>query len=222
MTRVLELAASRRGFLGLAAGGAALAASGGAVQAERVRTTARIAILGAGAGGTAIANRLANRLEGATITIVDGRQQHWYQPGFTLIAAGLKSALISSTSRTPADQARIMFNNLEKYGVEHQKRLYGRSGDSVIDVYAKSRAAGKTSDQIKADMETKIKEVGPTNVSRHTGDPNVLNVFDVAPSSITDKVAFEKAVKADTRVTKFLTPPQDPGYHLEIPQPKPQ
>ncbi|MCA9903671.1 MAG: transglycosylase SLT domain-containing protein [Anaerolineae bacterium] len=137
-------------------------------------------------------------------------------------AAGLKSALISSTSRTPADQARIMYNNLEKYGVEHQKRLYGRSGDSVIDVYAKSRAAGKTSDQIKADMETKIKEVGPTNVSRHTGDPNVLNVFDVAPSSITDKVAFEKAVKADTRVTKFLTPPQDPGYHLEIPQPKPQ
>ncbi len=137
-------------------------------------------------------------------------------------AAGLKSALISSTSRTPADQARVMFNNLEKYGVAHQKALYGRSDDSVIDVYARSKAAGKTSDQIKADMETKIKEVGPTNVSRHTGDPNVLNVFDVAPSSITDKVAFEKAVKADTRVTKFLVPPQDPGYHLEIPQPKPQ
>ncbi|MCC6612866.1 MAG: transglycosylase SLT domain-containing protein [Anaerolineae bacterium] len=135
-------------------------------------------------------------------------------------AAGLKSALISSTSRTPADQARIMYNNLEKYGVQHQKDLYGRSGDSVIDEYVKSRAAGKTSDQIKADMETKINEVGPTNVSRHTGDPNVLNVFDVAPSSITNKVAFEKAVKADSRVTKFLMPPQDPGYHLEIPQPK--
>lgn len=58
------------------------------------------------------------------------------------------------------------------------------------------------------------------NLSRHTGDPNVLNVFDVAPSSITNKVAFEKAVKADSRVTKFLMPPQDPGYHLEIPQPK--
>lgn len=135
-------------------------------------------------------------------------------------AAGLKSAMISSTSRTPADQARVMFNNLEKYGVEHQKNLYGSSGDRVIDVYAKSKAQGKTSDQIKYDMEVKIKEVGPTNVSRHTGDPNVLNVFDVAPSSITDKVAFEKAVKADTRVTKFLVPPQDPGYHLEIPQPK--
>ncbi len=39
-----------------------------------------------------MANRLANRLEGATITLVDARQQHWYQPGFTLIAAGLKPA----------------------------------------------------------------------------------------------------------------------------------
>ncbi|WP_417627120.1 NAD(P)/FAD-dependent oxidoreductase [Pararhodobacter aggregans] len=57
-----------------------------------MRTSARIVILGAGAGGTAMANRLANRLEGATITLVDARQQHWYQPGFTLIAAGLKPA----------------------------------------------------------------------------------------------------------------------------------
>ena len=92
MARPLTLNASRRAFLGLAAGGAALAASGQGARAERLRTSARIVILGAGAGGTAMANRLANRLEGATITVVDARQQHWYQPGFTLIAAGLKPA----------------------------------------------------------------------------------------------------------------------------------
>ena len=99
MTGINDVAATRRGFIGLAAGGAALAASGGVVQAQRVQTSARIAIVGAGAGGTAIANRLANRLEGAVITIIDGRQQHWYQPGFTLIAAGLKpsSYAISNT-----------------------------------------------------------------------------------------------------------------------------
>ncbi|WP_323022905.1 FAD/NAD(P)-binding oxidoreductase [Pararhodobacter sp.] len=92
MPAPLTLTASRRAFLGLAAGGAALAASGQGARAERVRTSARIVILGAGAGGTAMANRLANRLEGATITLLDARQQHWYQPGFTLIAAGLKPA----------------------------------------------------------------------------------------------------------------------------------
>ncbi len=88
----LDFAATRRGFLGLAAGGAALATTAPAVQSSTVRTSARIVILGAGAGGASIANRLANRLDGAQITILDGRQQHWYQPGFTLVAAGLRPA----------------------------------------------------------------------------------------------------------------------------------
>jgi hypothetical protein len=68
-------------------------------------------------------------------------------------------------------------------------------------------------------MEAKIIELGPTSVSHHAADPKVLNVFDVAPSSIADKMAFEMAVRADRRVSKFLLPPNDPGYHLEIPQP---
>ena len=89
---------SRRGFLAAAAGGVALAGLGAPVRAQAVRTAAKIVIVGAGAGGTGIANRLAERLEGATITIVDGRKDHWYQPGFTLIAAGLKPAGYSVSS----------------------------------------------------------------------------------------------------------------------------
>lgn len=82
---------SRRQFFGLAAGAAALAAvSSGASKAQAVRTAAKIVILGAGAAGTAAANQLAARLDGASITIVDARKEHYYQPGFTLIAAGLK------------------------------------------------------------------------------------------------------------------------------------
>ena len=41
---------------------------------------------------SAAANRLADRLDGAKITLIDARKQHFYQPGFTLIAAGLKPA----------------------------------------------------------------------------------------------------------------------------------
>jgi sulfide:quinone oxidoreductase len=89
------IATSRRGFFGLAAGSAALAAGAHRARAQAVATTARIVIVGSGAGGTGMANRLAARLEGATITLVDGRRQHWYQPGFTLIAAGLKPAAYS-------------------------------------------------------------------------------------------------------------------------------
>lgn len=132
---------------------------------------------------------------------------------------GLRYALISSTQRSPTEQARIMYDNLEKLGVAAQKRLYAAPGDQVIDVYVAAKGARKTGDQIKAEMERKIREIGPTRVSRHASDPNVLNVFDVAPSSIANRRAFELAIRADSRVRKFLAPPADPGYHLEIPQP---
>src|SRR5215213_7531998 len=132
-----------------------------------------------------------------------------------LQAAGLTSALITSTARTPADQARVMFNNIVKTGVAAQKKLYAAAGDLVIDEYVKAKKAKKTPVEIKAAMEAKIIAVGPTKISHHA-DPSVLCVFDVAPSSVANKAAFEKAVRADKRVSKFLTPPLDPGYHLEI------
>jgi hypothetical protein len=68
--------------------------------------------------------------------------------------------------------------------------------------------------------QAKIVALGPTKVSHHASDPSVLCVFDVSPSSITKKAEFEKAVLADKRVSKFLQPPLDPGYHLEILQPR--
>ncbi|MEO2037194.1 MAG: FAD-dependent oxidoreductase [Martelella sp.] len=57
-----------------------------------VSTKANIVIIGAGAAGTAMANRLSQRLEGARITIIDPRTTHLYQPGLTLVATGLKPA----------------------------------------------------------------------------------------------------------------------------------
>lgn len=137
-----------------------------------------------------------------------------------LQAAGVSSAMISSTARPPADQARVMYDNIVATGVNAQKKLYAAAGDMVIDEYVKAKKAGKTPIEIKAAMEAKIIAIGPTKVSHHAADPNILCVFDVAPSSIDKKAAFEKAVVADKRVSKFLKPPLDPGYHLEIPQPK--
>ncbi|MQX37071.1 NAD(P)/FAD-dependent oxidoreductase [Roseospira navarrensis] len=85
----------RRRLLQMSAAGAsaaALAAAGvlPARPARAVETSARIVIVGAGAAGLSMASRLADRLDGATITIVDARRRHLYQPGFTLVAAGLK------------------------------------------------------------------------------------------------------------------------------------
>lgn len=96
-----KLTATRRQFFGLAAGGAAAAAltTPSDVRAQ-VATKARIVIIGAGAGGTALANRLVTRLDGAEITLIDPRVDHLYQPGLSLVAAGLKPAsyVVSKTT----------------------------------------------------------------------------------------------------------------------------
>jgi hypothetical protein len=133
--------------------------------------------------------------------------------------ANVAKLVISSTQRLPADQARVMFNNLETQGVEAQRKLYKPPGQAVIDVFVAGKAAKKSADAIKAEMTAKIIALGPTNVSHHAADPKILNVFDVAPSSVANVDAFQTAAKSDARVSKFLTPPNDPGLHLEIPQP---
>ena len=88
----------RRFLLGsLSAVGASVLVSQ-ARAAEKVKTKARIVIAGAGAAGLASASRLAERLDGAEIILIDKRREHFYQPGFTLIAAGLKPASYSVSS----------------------------------------------------------------------------------------------------------------------------
>ena len=54
-----------------------------------LKTSARIVILGSGLGGLAVANRLARELDGAKIIIVDRKEIHNYQPGYTLVATGV-------------------------------------------------------------------------------------------------------------------------------------
>jgi len=80
----------RRLLQALAATGAVAAPLHAAAARDPVRTRARIVVAGAGAAGLATASRLARRLDGAAITLIDAHREHWYQPGFTLVAAGLK------------------------------------------------------------------------------------------------------------------------------------
>ena len=143
-----------------------------------------------------------------------------------LRAAGLAAATITSTARTPADQARAMYQNLvgtgRGQGVANQRRLYASAGDKIIDVFEELQAAGKTPAEIQAGMRDRIMELGPGTVSRHLADPATLNVVDIAPSSLGDAAAvtaFEGAARAlvGSRIARLLTPgDRDPAEHLEI------
>lgn len=57
--------------------------------AAALKSSARIVIAGSGLGGLAVANRLTRLLDGARITIVDAKEEHNYQPGYTLVASGV-------------------------------------------------------------------------------------------------------------------------------------
>lgn len=129
-----------------------------------------------------------------------------------LASAGLRSARVTSGGRQSADQARIMYENLQTHGVPHQKNLYGKTGDRVIDVYDANKAKPRA-DVIDL-MKSKIDAIGCARVSNHCS--NTIEAFDVAPSSLTDKKAFEKAAKAHGEVLNVLAPPADPAFHIEI------
>jgi len=86
-----QINTSRRRWLSsMAAWPVAATLASHAPQAQaRLKTRAHIVIVGSGLAGIAAANRLSQALDGARITIVDGKEAHNYQPGYTLVATGV-------------------------------------------------------------------------------------------------------------------------------------
>jgi len=79
----------RRWLLGAAGAGAVATLNVPAAQAAPMKTQARIVVAGSGLGGLAVASRLTKLLDGVRITIIDKKQEHNYQPGYTLVATGV-------------------------------------------------------------------------------------------------------------------------------------
>lgn len=89
------------GLAGAATGGLSLPVLRQAqAQTVAINTNAHIVIMGAGAGGLALANRLVKQLQGGRITLIDPRVDHYYQPGLSLVGAGVKPAsyVVSKTA----------------------------------------------------------------------------------------------------------------------------
>ncbi|WP_404472060.1 NAD(P)/FAD-dependent oxidoreductase [Vreelandella venusta] len=100
---------TRRALLKTGAGlGAASLLPLSGLSANTLQTQARIVILGGGAAGLAMANRLAQRLQGGTITLVEPRETHHYQPGWTLVASGVWNA-----AKTMRPNAQFMPRGVE-------------------------------------------------------------------------------------------------------------
>lgn len=75
-------------------GSAAMTATAALTQEAQATTSssqAKIVIAGAGAAGLSLASRLKQQMPRATIVIIDAKKDHHFQPGFTLVGAGLWS-----------------------------------------------------------------------------------------------------------------------------------
>ncbi len=146
-----------------------------------------------------------------------------------LRAAGQTVATITSSARTPEDQARAMFINLVNpsnsvaQNVSNQLGLYASPGDSVINSFV-SETQGQTREQIignqasvRAAMVAEINAQGCENVSRHCSGIGSASVVDVGASAFNGSNAplFVNAIR--NRVSRFINETNTNGcYHLEL------
>ena len=141
-------------------------------------------------------------------------------------SAGEDKMTITSTARQPADQARAMYENISKTGVQAQKKLYGKYGDMVVDAYVEAQNAGRDSAGIQAAMVKRIIEIGPSKVSKHmSSDIDKVQVVDISPRSISNNAAFVAAITkmvAEGKIKTFLHPgnSKDPAYHIVVNPPQ--
>jgi hypothetical protein len=134
--------------------------------------------------------------------------------------SGNTNVVITSTQRTPEAQARAMLTNILNHGVESQLRLYGPAGRQVVGVAAEGIQQHLSNDEILSNMVAEINRIGPGRVSRHSGDPRIINVIDISPRTITNRDNFVREIRANN--INLFQPPRDPAFHLEIRQPQPQ
>lgn len=102
-----------------------------------------------------------------------------------LLESGMTHAVITSTLRTPEDQAAIMYKHAS-INLTQQKFLYKEEGDLVLEVFEKNR--NKNKDEVIKLMQEKIESLlkEGKKTSKHCVTLNAfsaLNTFDIGAGS---------------------------------------
>ena len=128
-----------------------------------------------------------------------------------LSRAGMPQAVITSTMRTPGEQAAIMYRNAKK-DLAGQFSLYGATGDEVLKVYKANQTMpdAEVIELMKNKMEELLKQGRRT--SQHVvteSDYKILNIIDIGVNST--RAVCGPAFSID-KFTKALTELQSSGY----------
>lgn len=143
--------------------------------------------------------------------------------------SGMSTAVITSTMRTPEEQARIMLRNAKK-NYQQQIDLYGPTGDAVLKVYKDNKSL--KDEQIIDLMVKKIEALKKNNkvALRHCSteeDYKKLNVFDIGlKSTRASNANFNKdiftnsleSLKKEGYIDDFIdeTNKSNSCWHIEI------
>ncbi|WP_211289983.1 DUF6443 domain-containing protein [Hymenobacter chitinivorans] len=135
--------------------------------------------------------------------------------------AKVSTMQVTSTQRTPQEEANAMYTNAENKGAQKSYDLYAAAGDKIINVYEKSKKNGDSKQETIQAMTAKILLVGPSKVSRHTADPSTVNVIDFSARAVGSKdKALHRSLSSNKGVSRLFSPlnSSDPAFHVEIPQ----
>ena len=119
--------------------------------------------------------------------------------------AKVTACSITSTTRSQADQIRVMYDYIVEHSPKAARDLYGPEGDEVVDAYDAAKAANMDAAGIRSAMTARLEKVLPKAVANkrlmHIERPG-YDVLDVSISSIApaDAVAaVSTAAKAAVR-----------------------
>jgi hypothetical protein len=152
--------------------------------------------------------------------------------------AGQAVGQVTSTIRTPAEQAGAMYHNIVQHGLASQRSLYsGNVGaQAVLDAYEAAFDAYQAAVQIDPNtprpdyvqiMTDAINEQMQQGhrVSRHVVSMEEYATYQVVDLSFrrtTNPLLFDEALNNNPNIDVVLDPyttPSDPAFHLEISQP---
>lgn len=128
---------------------------------------------------------------------------------------------ITSTTRTPMEQAEEMYKGCVSEGIKEQYKLYAVTGDKVIKIY-ENLYKTKTRQEIIQAMYEKIMALGAYNVSHHCiEDVSKINTIDISVWRLKNSQDFKREIRKfeALKKLKFIDETKRQCYHIEITQP---
>lgn len=154
-------------------------------------------------------------------TIVIGKHAELSEYSLNLLRnlkGDYEKIVITSTRRSPEEQANIMLQNIKNTGVDAQLKLYANPGDAVIRAYNP-----KCSDaENLAAMIAEIYNQGPRKISKHclsAEEYRKLNVIDISRRQMKNPSAFIIELKNTVPNIIYHDETYNKCIHIEIPQP---